>query len=219
LVLFTSNGDCGVKIYTGNAVGKKMNKIKEYGLGIMISSSPVFKPQKCFSEVFCALDNGAFPAWQKGYPFPEKTFLETIDKCYELGIKLDFIVCPDIVVGGRRSLDFSFEWADGRLKTAPNLALVLQDGVTPDILRGYGFDRFKVLFVGGTKEWKKSTYVGWAEFCKTFKLQCHVGGCGTLNFLEICERAGVTSVDSTNFSRNESWGVLSEYCNKKRLFK
>ena len=207
-----------MKIYTGNAVGKKMCKVKEYGIGIMISSSPVFKPQKQFSEVSCALDNGAFPAYNKGYPFMEKVFMDTLDDCYKLGIPLDFIVCPDIVAGGKESLDFSMEWADGKLKTAPNLALVLQDGVTPDLLREYGFDRFKILFVGGTPKWKWSTFVGWAEFCKSFKIQCHVGQCGTLSRLELCEKVGATSVDSTNFARNESWAVLEEYYAKKRLF-
>ena len=201
----------GMMIYTGNAFGKKLEKVVLHRLGIMISSSPIVKPQKEFKKVPCALDNGAFPAYNKGYPFMEKVFLDTLDECYRLGISLDFIVCPDIVAGGKESLDFSMQWAEGRLKTAPNLALVLQDGVTPDILREYGIDRFKMLFVGGTPKWKWSTFVGWAELCKSFKLDCHVGRCGTLERLLLCQKVGVSSVDSTNFARNESWNVITKY--------
>ncbi len=132
---------------------------------------------------------------------------------------MDFIVCPDIVAGGKRSLDFSMEWAEDKLKTAPNLALVLQDGMTPDILLEYGLERFNILFVGGTVEWKWKTFVGWKEFCKSFKKQCHVGQCGTLRRLELCEQIGIDSIDSTNFARNDSWNVIEEYMNKKTLFK
>ena len=207
-----------MKIYTGTCAGDKFQKVKELGLGIMISPSPTFEVRENFKEVFCALDNGAFQAHRRGYPFQEKLFLETIDSCYKANIELDFIVCPDIVAGGKKSLDFSMEWSEGRLKTAPNLALVLQDGITPDLLRKYGFDRFEVLFVGGTMEWKKSTFVGWAEFCKSFKKQCHVGQCGPLPFMELCEKVGVTSIDSTSFARNDSWDVVRTFLDKKRLF-
>jgi len=55
-----------MQIYTGNAVGEKLKLVKEHKCGIMIASSPAFKPRKEFAEVPCALDNGAFMAWKKG---------------------------------------------------------------------------------------------------------------------------------------------------------
>ncbi len=216
-----------MKIYTGNAFGKKLDEVKKHDLGIMISSSPVTKPAKEFSQVFCALDNGAFPAWKKGYPFQENVFLKTLDECYRLGIPLDFIVCPDIVGGGQRSLEFSLEWAEGRLKTAPNLALVVQDDIytresictlsspiTPEMLGHYDIERFSYIFVGGTPEWKWRTLPEWVSFCNDRKRACHVGQCGTFDRLKLCKSLKVTSVDSTSFTRNESWNIIEEFRGK-----
>lgn len=198
-------------IYTGNAFGRKFQKVKDNEMGIMISSSPITKPSKEFRDVPCALDNGAFPAHKKGYPFMEKVFLNTMDECYRLGIKLDFIVCPDIVGGGEKSLDFSCEWAMGRLKTAPNLAIVVQDGMIAPMIDEHVLSLFTHLFVGGSPDWKWRTIPGWASLCHSYKIPCHVGQCGTLQKLQLCKKLGVTSVDSTNFARNESWSVISQF--------
>jgi len=216
-----------MKIYTGNAVGKKLDKIKKYELGIMISSSPVFKPSKDFSQVPCALDNGAFPAWKKGYPFPEKVFLDMLDKCYKLGIKLDFIVCPDIVGGGRRSLEFSLDWAGGKLKGTPHLALVVQNDavtqesplqvkqdMTPEMLAQYDLSAFSHLFIGGSVEWKWQTADSWVQYAHKIGKKCHIGQVGQLKYLKFSDHIKVDSVDSTSIARNESWSIIQEYRGK-----
>jgi len=77
-----------------------LEKIKELGIGIMICTSVAFPATKNFKEVPCALDNGAFNCYRKGYPFQSDLFLENIKHCYSLGIKLDFITVPDIFCGG-----------------------------------------------------------------------------------------------------------------------
>ena len=180
----------------------------------MISPSPTFAPRKDYADIPCVLDNGAYRCWEQGYPFREDAFLRTMDKCYELGIKLDFIVCPDIVAGGKKSLDFSMEWARGRLSTAPNLALAVQDGMLCDDVDQYVREFFTHIFVGGTPDWKWRTLPGWASWCQSFKLHCHVGKCGTLDKLRLCETLGVASVDSTNFSRNDTWSIIDEWRGK-----
>ena len=200
-----------MQIYTGNAYGKKLEKVKEYGLGIMISSSPTFKPSKDFAQVPCALDNGAFVAYKKGYPFPEKVFLDTIDACYKHNITLDFIVCPDIVAGGKRSLEFSMEWAEGRLSTCPRLALVVQDGMDGAMLLRHGIERFTHIFVGGTVEWKWRTADGWCRFAHGNNKNCHIGQVGQAKYLRAASDITADSVDSTSFARNESWAILDEY--------
>jgi len=208
-----------MQIYTGNAYGKKLEKVIEYELGIMISTSPIFKPNKDFNQVPCALDNGAFSAWSKGYPFPEKAFLDTLDTCYKLNLTLDFIVCPDIVTGGEKSLLFSLEWAQGRLRTAPRLALVLQDGMTPEMIDDYTLSFFEVLFVGGTVEWKWKTAEQWVEHAHKHNKKCHIGQCGKLLSLRMASLLGVDSVDSTSFTRNSSWQTLDEFKSNITLFK
>jgi hypothetical protein len=202
-----------MKVYTGNAFGAKLEKVIAHDLGIMISSSPTTKPVKEFRQVPCALDNGAYTAYKKGYPFPESTFLQMIDECYKLGIPLDFIVCPDIVAGGQRSLDLSMEWATGRLRSAPRLALVVQDGMTSEMIDTHVRSLFTHIFIGGTPNWKWRGLPGWQAFCHAFKLHCHVGSCGTLEKLRQCEDIGIDSVDSTNFTRNNSWDVIEQFRN------
>jgi len=200
-----------VKIYTGNAFGKKFEELKKHDLGIMISSSATHFAKKYFRDVPCALDNGAFAAWQKGYPFQADVFRDTIKHCYKEGIPLDFITCPDIVAAGQKSLRYSYEWAKGELKTAPNLALVVRDGMKDtDITRNI-WELFTHIFIGGTDEWKWETAEGWVNFAHDLDMQCHIGKVGTLKRLFRAHEIGADSVDSTNFARNETWDVVDEF--------
>ena len=206
-----------MKIYTGQTTGEKLEKIKELELGIMISSNPNTAPSKVFSEVPCALDNGAFVCYSKGYGFQSDVFLETLRKCYKLGISLDFIVCPDIICGGLDSLSFSIKWANGKLFGYPRLALVLQDGMGIKDIRHYHLTKFTHLFVGGSVEWKWKTAKDWIQFAHDNNKECHIGQCGKLEYLEQALRLGADSVDSTSITRNDSWHIIEQFNNKLRL--
>lgn len=204
-----------MKIYTGNAFGEKLEKVKEYDLGIMISSSPVVKPNKDFREVNCALDNGAFPAYKKGYPFQEKVFWNTMEECYKLGIKLDFIVCPDIVGGGRKSLEFSIDYARNKLLGTPNLALVVQNDdnginhMTPEMLSQYNIKNyFTYIFIGGEVMWKWNTAKDWINYAHKNNMKCHIGQVGVEDKIRYSRHIQADSIDSTSFARNESWNII-----------
>lgn len=54
-------------------------------------------------------DNGAFDAWRRGVSFDVDLFLRRLEIAQAIGIPTVSIV-PDIVAGGRKSLDFSWEW-------------------------------------------------------------------------------------------------------------
>jgi len=57
-----------MKIYSGNAYGKDLEMYRKYDLGIMLaSSSSQFGPDKTHKQFSCALDNGAFQCWQRGF--------------------------------------------------------------------------------------------------------------------------------------------------------
>lgn len=204
-----------MKIYTGTCAGKKFEKIKEYGLGIMISPSPSFEPRKNFTQVSCAFDNGVFQSYKRGYPFMEGLFWKVLTKCYSLGINLDFIVCPDIVMGGNDSLDFSVEWARTLLKTAPVLALAVQDGITTQMVDSYILSLFDVIFVGGSVEWKWKTADEWTKFAHKNKKKIHIGQVGQARYLRFAEHIGVDSVDSTSIVRNDSYAIIQEYMGKE----
>ncbi len=201
-----------MKIYTGQGAGKKFQEIKKRGLGVCISSTPNVSPHKELKKVSCFIDNGAFSCHLKGYPFQEDVFLNTIKKAYKLGIKLDFIVCPDLLMRGVESLEYSMEWATGRLSTAPNLALVVQDGMRPKHLDEWGiYNKFCMIFVGGSVDWKWKTAEMWREYATEIDMQLHIGQCGKLEHLKKAYTLGADSVDSTSFCRNEKWDIIEEF--------
>jgi len=201
-----------VKIYTGMTSGEKLDKIKERDMGIMISSSPHASVTKSMKDVYCALDNGAFSCFSNGFPFQEDIFLNTIKACYKNSIKLDFIVCPDIVQGGLTSLDFSMSWATGRLLSTPNLALVVQDGMTPkDISVGFHLKYFSYIFIGGSVRWKWGTAEDWVAFAKDNGKKIHIGQCGQIKHLVRARELKVDSVDSTSWTINNSFDIIDDF--------
>jgi hypothetical protein len=202
-----------VIIFTSNTDGKGLEKVKSLGMGIMIASSGSWNGQnKGWKEVPCALDNGAFQCWRRGFPFMADVFREAIDKSYATGLSLEFIVAPDIVAGGKASLEFSMEWAHGELKTAPRLALAVQDGMTPkDIIYSDAQHRFSHIFVGGTLEWKWNTAQEWVAFAHDHGMKAHIGRCGQLHHLRRAQEIGADSVDSASIVRNQSWHIVEEF--------
>jgi len=207
-----------LKIYTSVPGGEKTEKVREYKLGIMIPTSPNWLPSRSLGEFDCALDNGAFRCFERGFPFMERRFLDTLDACYTSGISLDFIVAPDIVGGGVESLDFSMEWANGRLRGCKSLALAVQDGMMQSDISTDVLDLFSHIFIGGTPGWKWRTAGGWCKFAHDNHKLCHIGQCGTLPNLTLAREHGVDSVDSSSFVRNDSWHILDVFLGRKTLF-
>jgi hypothetical protein len=196
----------------------KLAKIKELDLGIMISSSANRKPNKDLVGFNCALDNGAFACYKKGYPFMEKVFLDTLDASYKAGIKLDFIVTPDIVCGGKKSLDFSYKWATGRLSTCPRLALVVQDGMETKDVDSHTMSMFSHIFMGGSVEWKWKNATKWKLHAASYGKRFHIGQCGKFDYLVKAKNMSADSVDSTSFVVNESWHIIDRLRNITTLW-
>ena len=198
-----------MKIYTGTCGGKKLDLLKKYDLGIMVSGD---KLSSDFSSFPCAIDNGAFEAWRRGMPWSGDRFLSLLNKYWDSGITADFVVAPDIVAGGCDSLELSLSWFP-RLRPA-KIALAVQDGMTVQTIREIGGKYLRlidVIFVGGTKEWKWSTAKEWVDFAHADGKKCHIARCGTLEKLRYAQKIGADSVDSTSFVRNESWHILEEF--------
>ncbi len=102
---------------------RNLSALRAAGWRLMVSARGVLR-----SEGFrYALDNGAWTAYQKGQPFDQGAFLRALDL---LGEGADFIVVPDIVAGGRQSLDFSLEWLPHLLPLRVPLLLAVQDGMS-----------------------------------------------------------------------------------------
>jgi hypothetical protein len=145
-----------------------------------------------------SVDNGAFHAWANNKPFNEAAFLKTLDRVDSLSRKPEFVVCPDIVAGGLKSLEFSMKWLKERPRD--DYYLAVQDGmniydVEPII------NLFKGLFVGGSMDWKLATGGDWVKLAHKHGLKCHIGRVGTFRRLLWAKRIGADSVDSSTFAQ------------------
>lgn len=196
-------------IYTGSPGGsqEKLDQIIRFNMGIMLSTETL----KSYSKVPCALDNGAFEAHRRGLPWMEERFFAMIKKCWDNNLTLDFIVCPDIIAGGKDSLIKSNSYVN-KLKPA-RLALAVQDGIEPKDLDSFVWKNYDVIFVGGSEEWKWETAEDWVMFAHINNKKCHIGRVGTLAKLQRANEIGADSVDSTSFVRNEYWHVIDHFQN------
>jgi hypothetical protein len=152
------------------------------------------------------IDNGAWPIYTRGlrdgicYPFDEVSFKKLL---YRHGADAKFVVVPDIVAGGERSLEFSVSWLY-TLRGIKRPLLALQDGMTPKmiepILREWKTSNLG-LFLGGTTEWKLSTMAQWGEVAKRNQCWYHVGRVNTAKRIDMCGAAGANSFDGSSATR------------------
>lgn len=151
------------------------------------------------------LDNGAWTAFQRGEPFDVPAFVRAVTL---LGRGADWIVLPDIVMGGARSLALSMRWLRrfrraGLLKVC-RVLIAVQNGME----RGVLLARIKRLlgrrvgiFVGGDTDWKLATMRMWARLARRLGAICHVGRVNTARRIRACEVAGVDSFDGSSASK------------------
>lgn len=169
---------------------RNLDALAQAGWRLFVSAKGVLR-----TEGFpYALDNGAWWAHQAGKPFDEAAFL----RAYELlGAGADFVVLPDIVAGGLRSLEVSVSWI-GRL--GGMLMLPVQDGMTAADVAPHICDRVGI-FVGGTTEWKEGTMAMWGRCARSRGAKMHVGRVNTVRRVALCAAAGADSFDGSGPSR------------------
>ncbi len=143
------------------------------------------------------LDNGAFG--EGGFqPDRFRTALHL------LGRDADMIVLPDIVCGGRRSLELSLDWMHRVLQVARHYVLLpVQDGMEPrDVRRYLDHPACQVgIFVGGSTEWKESTMRRWGDLAAEMAVWMHVGRVNTGRRMSLAVAAGAHSVDGSSPTR------------------
>lgn len=159
-------------------------------------------------------DNGAFEDWRKGEPFDYLQFSRDM-RAIRLwqdseGIPLhrprggqrltspDFIVLPDLVAQGARSLEFSAEHMEDCRPTGAPLYVAVQDGMTADqvtrFVRRWHLDG---LFVGGSLPWKLETGGAWCALGRELAIPVHVGRVGTFERVLWARDIGAASIDSS----------------------
>ena len=143
-----------------------------------------------------ALDNGAWTAHQRAEPFDVAAFEKAVTWGADAA---DWLVLPDIVAGGLKSLRMSMEWAP-RLAGMCPLLLAVQDGIDPDDVRSVlGSDIG--LAVGGSTKWKESTCGTWGQLARDTGCHLHVLRVNTARRIAICADAGADSFDGTSATR------------------
>lgn len=134
------------------------------------------------------IDNGAFS--EGG--FQPKPFLELVER---RGQTADFIVLPDIVAGGKASLDLSVSWIP-KLRGYRSLLLPLQDGMTAYDVGLVLRQNVQVgLFLGGSTEFKLREIYAWGMVAHAWKRWYHVGRVNTARRIRLAHEAGADSFD------------------------
>jgi hypothetical protein len=200
-----------MKIYTANPDNERKYEIcRQHGLGIMLSPRYKMSLSPKLREFPVAVDNGAWRAFASGKLWDEYAFLKLVSRVIDdLDMMPDFIILPDIVGGGLRSMFRSLRFVE-RLEGPVPLALAVQDGLEPNHVAGHA-EKFGYIFVGGTEEWKWATAKQWVEFAHAKGLKCHIGRAGTPEKLELARELGADSVDSSSIVRNDTWINLERY--------
>lgn len=178
-----------MKIYVGQTRSRALiERLQDLGYGEMVCPNEVPARRRPW-----AYDNGAFKAWKAGAAFDADSFIAGFEAMR--WDDPDFIVAPDIVAGGAKSLAFSQEWRH-RLRGVGPLYLAVQDGMIPeDVLDA--LREFDGLFVGGTLPWKLRTGADWVALAHKNHKPCHIGRVGTFSRVRWARRIGADSIDSS----------------------
>ena len=159
------------------------------------------------------LDNGAWTAFTHGEPLLDLTAFER--SVSRFGADADWIVVPDIVGGGVRSLALSEAWLPRLEDVNKQLLIAVQDGMAPsDVAPLLGST--VGLFVGGTTAWKLRTMRKWGKCAKSAGCWCHIGRVNSAKRIRACIDAGATSFDGSSASRFFDTLELLERARQKR---
>jgi hypothetical protein len=168
-----------------------------------------------------ACDNPAWPVsqlFEKGKRpsrAPNPGDLALFERLIERrGEGADFVVVPDIVMGGAASLDLSQAWLPilrQRLApppAGPHLLIAVQDGMESGELGRRAealIGEADGIFVGGGDPWKEQALPVWADLKRRTGCYLHVGRVNTTRRIALCGAAQADSFDGksvTMFAKN-----------------
>lgn len=172
---------------------RNLDVLRRNGWRLLVSARGELRPE----GFRYGLDNGAWTAHSRGEAFDEKAFGVAVER---LGAGADFVVVPDIVCGGTRSLDLSLRWLDRLRGVCPVLLLAVQDGFTEEEVGGLLGPGVGVA-VGGSTAWKEGTAAAWGRLAEARGAWCHVLRVNTVRRIRICRDARATSFDGSSVSR------------------
>jgi hypothetical protein len=189
--------------------GRNLKALRRHGWGLMVSRAGVWRTEG-FTRI-CA-DNGAWSDFQHGRSFDEDAYDKFLDW---LPITPDWLVLPDIVAGGMRSLALSVRYLNRCAALAPLVLLAVQDGIEPaDVssLVGPGVG----IFLGGSTEWKIRRMLDWGAFCAEQGVHYHVARVNSIKRMSLAVAAGASSIDGSSASRYAVTTPMLTYASRYR---
>jgi len=198
--LYRSGASWRVKLYAAHTTGRRNREtLRRLGFGMLGSAA-----YRWTDEEWCAvdrgglgwaLDNGAWSAFREGRAFDGDAYRRAVE---ESG-RLDFVVCPDVVMdadGTRRMADRWLAWTLDHADAA-RVLLPVQNGMEADVLP---LSSRIGVFVGGDDAWKERTMGRWTSRAHAVGAYCHVGRVNTASRLEAAIRCGADSCDGSGAS-------------------
>lgn len=180
-----------MKVYVGQTRARELiAELNGLGWGEMTQPKEVPARRRPW-----ALDNAAFIAWKAHRPWDADAFCRAVETAAGGKVKPDFVVCPDIVEGGWRSLGHSLRWLPWIRQHLKGVYLAVQDGMTLDGVAPHlhGFDG---VFVGGSLAWKLASGWWWTKLAHAMGKPCHIGRISGRERVRLVNSWGADSIDS-----------------------
>jgi hypothetical protein len=174
-----------------HASPKTLAPYRTKNLGVLSSPRRFYKATEGIEEWRWAADNDAFSEWN------EERYKRMLNAIWGLRGCL-FVTAPDVVGDAARTLELFEEWYDELVAVLQPLALVAQDGLTPEQVP---WQRIDALFIGGTTEWKmgEEARVLMREARMRSKW-LHMGRVNSYERGRYARWLGCDSIDGTQFS-------------------
>lgn len=197
--------------------GTKRNlaALRAHGWGLLVSRAGVWRTEG-FGRI-CG-DNGAWADFQAGRAFDEDAYDRFLDWLAAQPVVADWLVLPDIVAGGLKSLALSARYLNRCLSLTPLVLIAVQDGMTTDDLAPIVGPAVGI-FLGGSTEWKIERMAEWGRFCAGREVYYHVARVNSIKRVSQAIAAGAHSIDGSSASRYAvSLPKLAYAANQQDLF-
>lgn len=180
---------------TGTA--RNLAALRVHGWGMLVSRAGVWRTEGF--ERICG-DNGAWADYRAGRNFDEDAYERFLDWLAAQPVIADWLVLPDIVAGGLKSLELSLRFVNRCLAVAPMVLVAVQDGMegadlAPIVGHNIG------IFLGGSTEWKIARMRYWGDFCARLDIHYHVARVNSIKRMALAASCGAHSIDGSSASR------------------
>lgn len=171
--------------------------LRAHGWRLMVSRAGVWRTEG-FEQI--AADNGAWADYRAGREFDDDAYDRFLDWLARQLLTPDWLVLPDIVAAGPRSLALSMRYLNRCLSVGPLVLIAVQDGMTLDDLAPLVGPSVGI-FLGGSTEWKIATMAMWGGFCAERGVYYHVARVNSTKRMALAAAAGAHSIDGSSVSR------------------